>query len=102
MVTFNDLADEVAGLMKHENYDFRRACREVLEGHAITENWDYYFPRIGQILGTRRKPKTMVKKKAQPPFRSMIPARALPKPRTDFNDGLSLKEIRQKLADSDS
>jgi len=51
----HQIADEVSKLL-WEKTDFHVAVREVLTGYEIDmKDWDYYFSRIGHLLGLRRR-----------------------------------------------
>ena len=95
MITYRDLTDEVAKLMR-DGYEFREACRKVLEDNGITGDWDRYFSRIDQMSRIRNRKRKSERKidKAK-----AVQQRPVSNTDADFN-GLSPKEIRQKLADS--
>ena len=53
MKSLIELADEVSLALKG-GQKFREAVSEVLRQNKI-DDWDYYFPAIGQVLGSRKK-----------------------------------------------
>lgn len=53
------LANEVSALMK-SGTDCKPAIREILKSYQISNNWDYYFKKIGKELGKRKSKKRKV------------------------------------------